>query len=210
LVALERLDDEHGAPARQRLARALQHLQLHALDVNLDEVEPRPGNRVQTDAGDLDRGRRRIINRLANELVVGVRAQFQAAKAPRMQVVGHGQALRATGAAHGGVAGAGVEAVVERQVAGQGVVDPLLRLKRGDRAPTGHGARPLHRMHADVCTPMLAPRSAATTPGPRKILARSSMASATPTSWGSQEPVSSRLKPCRCRTARRACASRSG
>ena len=44
----------------------------------------------------------------------------------------------------------GVEAVVERDIAGERVIDPLLRLDRDDAAPPGHVARPLDGVNADI------------------------------------------------------------
>ena len=43
-----------------------------------------------------------------------------------------------------------VEAIVERDVAGQGIKDPLLRLDRDDRPPARHVARPFDRMDTDI------------------------------------------------------------
>lgn len=43
-----------------------------------------------------------------------------------------------------------VEAVVDGDVAGEGVVDPLLRLDRDHLAPAVHAFRPFDRVHADI------------------------------------------------------------
>jgi hypothetical protein len=43
-----------------------------------------------------------------------------------------------------------IEAVVDGNIAGERVVNPLLSLDGDDRSPAGHGNRPLDRMHADV------------------------------------------------------------
>ena len=43
-----------------------------------------------------------------------------------------------------------VEAVVDGDIACESVVDAFLRLDGQHRSPTGHGGRPLDRVHADV------------------------------------------------------------
>jgi hypothetical protein len=48
------------------------------------------------------------------------------------------------------VHGDGVEAVVERDVTGERVVDALLRFNRYDRAPAGHGDGPFDGVGADI------------------------------------------------------------
>ena len=52
--------------------------------------------------------------------------------------------------AHRGVDGAGVEAIVDREIAGERVIDALLRLDGDDHAPAGHVPRPFDGVHADI------------------------------------------------------------
>ena len=51
---------------------------------------------------------------------------------------------------HRGVDGAGIEAVVDRDIAGQRTVDALLGLERQHDAPAGHVLRPFDGVHADI------------------------------------------------------------
>ena len=45
---------------------------------------------------------------------------------------------------------AGVEAIVDRQIAGERIVDALLRLDGDDDAPAGHVLGPFDAVHADI------------------------------------------------------------
>ena len=66
------------------------------------------------------------------------------------EIVRIGYLHRAGRAAHGGVDGAGVEAIVDREIAGQRIVDAFLRFDGDDHAPAGHVLGPLDAMHPDI------------------------------------------------------------
>src|SRR6185312_14941905 len=119
-------------------------------DVDLDQV----------DAGQVERVERHllhrrhlvvaIVDRLADELVVRTLLQFQAAEAARRLVIGAGNFHDARLGRYRAVNGDGVEAVVERDIAGERVIDALLGLDGDDLAPAGHGGRPFQRVYADI------------------------------------------------------------
>ena len=91
-----------------------------------------------------------IVDVLADELV-GVRLpEFEAAETRRRQIVRNRDTQRAILRPDRGMDGMGVEAVVDRDVAGECVVDPLLRLDRDHGAPAGHAFCPFHGVYADV------------------------------------------------------------
>src|SRR4051794_16396910 len=77
-------------------------------------------------------------------------AELEAAETGRRQIVRRGDLQHAALRAEGGVNGMGVEAVVDRYVAGQSIEDALLSFDCDDTAPTGHALRPRHGMDTDV------------------------------------------------------------
>ena len=78
-VDLDLLDQHDRAACRDRPARALDRLQFHPFDVELDEVDTRQAELVQRQFSDIDGVL--IIDRLADELVAAPLAQLQAAEA---------------------------------------------------------------------------------------------------------------------------------
>ena len=150
LVGFQSLDHDDRQAASDGLPGPLQHLQLHAFDIDLDQVEPRQIEGIDRERADLGQCGRTVVDRLADEFVAFGLFQFEAAEASGRQVIRGGNAHRPVGRRGRGEDGARVEAVVERDIAGQRVEDALLRLDRDHRAPTGHRPRPFQRVHADI------------------------------------------------------------
>jgi cellulose biosynthesis protein BcsQ len=57
-----------GSQERQRSGGAFEHLKLQAFDVDLYHIDPRHGERLDAGSRNLDQMRRRIIDRLSDEL----------------------------------------------------------------------------------------------------------------------------------------------
>ena len=91
-----------------------------------------------------------VIDLLADEFVVRALLQFQAAEAGRRKIVRIWNLQRAGLGRHRRVHGERIEAIVDGDVAGQRVINPLLRLDRDHRAPARHCGRPFDRVHADI------------------------------------------------------------
>src|SRR5882724_166772 len=131
-----------------RLTRALKRFQFHSLDVNFDEVDTRKVEFIQCYFSNLDGSFRRIVNRLTDEFVAIALSQLKTAETRCSQIIGvrdlQGAGLRG----NGGVQGSSVEAIVDRNISGQGVVNTFLRLNCYYGTPAGHRSCPLNRMDA--------------------------------------------------------------
>ena len=79
-AGLAQFDEDDRLAARERLLRAFERLQFHALEVELDEVEARQRHGVDRDCLDRDGFFGGIVDRLADEFGVGARAQFEIAE----------------------------------------------------------------------------------------------------------------------------------
>ena len=108
-----RFEEEDRVRARDRLLRALECLQFHALEVELDEIDARQGQGIDRDFLDRDGLAGGIVDGLADEFGVGARAQFEIAEVRGEEVVG-GRDLHDAGlGGDRGMHGDGVEAVVD-------------------------------------------------------------------------------------------------
>ncbi|CCE01876.1 conserved hypothetical protein [Bradyrhizobium sp. STM 3809] len=148
-IGLDLLDQHDRRAALDRRGGPFERLDLHALDVELDQVAARQVEIVQRQLAHLD-GVVGVVDGLADELGVRTLAQLQAAEARRRQVVRAGDVEHAALRRHRGMDGDRVEAVVDRDVAGESIIDPLLRLDRQHRSPAGHRLGPFDRVHADI------------------------------------------------------------
>lgn len=150
LAALDPFDQKRRLASKQGLARASQHIHFHAFDVDLQKIDAFELQGVDTD----HRHRRAcggiVRDSLADELGVLARPDFQTAEARRREVIRLRNADLAHGLTQCSQPGPRIEAVVEREIAGQRVVDDLLRLETQHASPTVHVTRPFHGMHADI------------------------------------------------------------
>ena len=129
-------------------ACALERFQFHPLDVDLDQVDARQVELVERQFPDDDGIL--IIDRLADELVAVALAQFEAAEAGRNDIV---RTWNFEGAAFGrnrAVYRDGVEAIIDRDIAGQRIIDALLCFDGEHRSPTRHCGGPLDGMNTDI------------------------------------------------------------
>lgn len=114
------------------------------------KIDARQRHGVDRDFLDGDGPGGGIVDGLADEFGVGARAQFEIADIRGDEIVGRRDLHDAGFGGDRGVHGDGVEAVVERDVTGERVVDALLRFNRYDRAPAGHGDGPFDGVGADI------------------------------------------------------------
>src|ERR1700733_15719998 len=105
---------------------------------------------MEADGAHIDLSGFGIIDLLPDEFGALTLPELEAAEAAGGEVVRIGNLHRAGGGAHRGVNGTGVEAIVDRQIAGKRIVDALLRLDGDDDAPAGHVPGPFDAMHADI------------------------------------------------------------
>ena len=147
-VGLDLLDQHDRAAALDHLRATFQSLELHPLDVDLDQVDARQAELVERQLADVDHVL--IVDGLADELVVAALAQLQAAETGGHEVVRIRDLHDPAFGRHGAMHRERVEAVVDGDVAGQRIVDALLRLDREHGSPARHHLRPFDGVHADI------------------------------------------------------------
>src|ERR1700722_8117908 len=85
-ITLDLFDQENGAAALDRLVRPLERVQLHACDVELDKINAGKVELIESHFANFG-GIFRVVDRLADELVIGPLAKLQTAKARRDRVI---------------------------------------------------------------------------------------------------------------------------
>lgn len=147
-VGLDLFDQHDRTASLDRLACALERLELHSLDVEFDEIEAAQLVLVQHQLPNRDGIL--IVDGLANELVLLALPQFKAAEAGGHEIVGIGDLKDTALRGHCGMHRVRIKTVVDCDIAGERVIDALLRLDCQHRAPSGHRTRPLDRVDADI------------------------------------------------------------
>src|SRR5262249_29428054 len=123
-------------------------LQLHSLDIDLEEIEPRKTKRIDRDRSDLYCGSVGIIDRLTDEFGPFALAQFQTREAAGAEVIRlrnqHGAGLRADRR----VDGACVQQILYQDVPGNHKTPPLPPLVSDPLPPAVHALAPSDGIHA--------------------------------------------------------------
>jgi autotransporter passenger strand-loop-strand repeat protein len=114
------------------------------------QIDARQVERIEGDAYDLVCRRVRVVERLSDGLGPLALLDFDTAKTCWTPVIKLWH-LHGAGLVGGrGQDGASIEAVVDSDITGQGVVDALLRFDSNHRPPAGHCARPFQGEYADI------------------------------------------------------------
>ncbi len=129
---------------------ARQRIQLHPLNVDFDQIETREMERIKADRLHVDHLAVGIVDRLADELCVFAFAQLETAETSGSEIIRRRHFHRARLARYGGVDSAGIEAIVDRDVTGECIVDALLGFEGQHHAPAGHVLGPLDGVDADI------------------------------------------------------------
>src|SRR5258708_33089405 len=137
------LYDDVGLAAVDCFGRADEHVEFASLDIGLEQIETRQVKRIETKGVDPFSSRDRLAD-------VDTWVQSEAADAGSLRIVEDRGIHLAIELADGGPSHVGVEAIVDRDIAGASIEDAALHLEGEHIAPALHVSRPLDGHHANV------------------------------------------------------------
>jgi len=147
-VGLDRFHQQNRTTACNRVLRAFERLQFHALDIDLDEIHARQLERVQRHLFDGDGVG--IVDRLADEFIIGAWFQFEAAETRGGEIIRRRICMMPDSDATATRMAMALKQLLIAMFSRQRIVDALLRLDRNDGTPAGHRGRPLDRVDPDI------------------------------------------------------------